>query len=219
MTVVSDPLPQIVDGVPPHLRDIYAVIDREEFMFNPTNCEQQRITGTVSSDEGASSPLSVPFQVANCAALGFKPKFKVSTDGHASKADGASLTVKISYPSNALGTQAWLRSAKVDLPKSLPSRLTTLQRACTAAEFQANPASCPPESIVGHAVVHTQLLPVPLEGPAYFVSHGGEEFPQLIMVLQGDNVVIELVGDTFIKNGVTSSTFPNVPGVPLKVSN
>jgi len=67
--------------------------------------------------------------------------------------------------------------------------------------FQANPAGCPAASIVGHAKAITPLLPVPVEGPAYFVSHGNEAFPSLTMVLQGYGVTIELVGTTFIKKG------------------
>jgi hypothetical protein len=64
---------------------------------------------------------------------------------------------------------------KVELPLQLPSRLKSLQKACLAAVFAANPAACPPESRIGYAVVHTPLVPVPLEGPTIFVSHGGEE--------------------------------------------
>ena len=60
------------------------------------------------------------------------------------------------------------------------------------------------------------LLPVPLEDPAYFVSNGGEAFPNLIMVLQGYGVKIDLVGDAFIsKSGITSSTFKTVPDQPV----
>jgi hypothetical protein len=71
-------------------------------------------------------------------------------------------------------------------------------------------------SIVGHAKAVTPLLPVPLEGPAYFVSNGGEAFPNLIMVLQGYGVTVDLVGDTFInKAGITSSTFKTVPDAPV----
>ena len=61
-----------------------------------------------------------------------------------------------------------------------------------------------------------RFLPVPLVGPAYFVSHGGEAFPNLIVVLQGYGVRIDLIGDTFIsKKGITSSTFTNVPDVQV----
>jgi hypothetical protein len=82
--------------------------------------------------------------------------------------------------------------------------------------FEANPAACPSESIVGHAKVTTALLPVPLTGPAYFVSHGGEAFPSLTVVLQGDGVTVDLVGSTFIsKAGITSTTFETVPDTPF----
>ena len=91
-----------------------------------------------------------------------------------------------------------------------------MQKACTAKQFELNPANCPKESKIGYAVVHTPLLPVPLEGPAIFVSHGGEAFPSLTMVLQGDNVTIDLVGTTFIsKSGITSTTFKTVPDQPF----
>ena len=104
----------------------------------------------------------------------------------------------------------------MELPKQLPSRLTTLQKACTSSQFEANPAGCPPASKIGYAVVHTPIVPVPLEGPAIFVSHGGEAWPSLTIVLQGDGVTIDLVGTTLIsKAGVTSTTFKTVPDTPF----
>ncbi len=59
------------------------------------------------------------------------------------------------------------------------------------------------------------LIPVPLQGPAIFVSHGGEAFPSLTLVLQGYGITIDLVGTTDIKNGVTSTTFKTVPDQPF----
>jgi hypothetical protein len=157
------------------------------------------------------------FQTADCSSLKFSPTFKVSTSARTSKASGESLTAKLSYPEAPLGHEANITRVKVELPKQLPSRLTTLQKACKAAVFEANPAGCPAASIVGHAVAATPILPTPLTGPAYFVSHGGEAFPSLIIVLQGyGNVTIDLVGSTFInKAGITSSTFKTVPDVPV----
>lgn len=64
----------------------------------------------------------------NCVVLKFAPKFSVSTSGYTSKANGASLLFKISYPKGAMGSQVWFNEAKFDIPKQLPSRLTTLQK-------------------------------------------------------------------------------------------
>jgi hypothetical protein len=209
-------IPTIIEGFPLQIKHVNVLVNRPGFTFNPTNCNPQSITGTINSAEGASSAVSVPFQMTNCAALKFAPKFSVSTTAKTSKAKGASLTAKVEEPPGAMGTQANITKVKVDLPIQLPSQLKTLQKACLAKVFESNPAGCPPESIVGHAKVITPLLPVPLTGPAYFVSHGGEEFPSLTMVLQGYGVTVELVGSTFIsKKGITSSTFKTVPDVPF----
>ncbi len=222
VTVTSDDsgpyaIPPSIDGIPLEIKHVNVTINRAGgFTFNPTNCGHQAIVGTLNSIEGATQTLAVPFQVTNCAVLKFAPKFAVSTSAKTSKANGASLHVKLTYPKAPFGSQANIAKVKVDLPKQLPSRLTTLQKACTAAQFNANPAGCPSASIVGHAKAITPLIPVPLEGPAYFVSHGGEAFPSLIMVLQGYGVKLELVGTTFInKAGITSSTFKTVPDAPV----
>jgi hypothetical protein len=209
-------IPTILQGIPLEIQHVNVIISREHFTFNPTNCNPMAITGSLLSTAGASSALSVPFQVTNCAVLKFAPKFAVSTAGKTSRSKGASLNVKLTYPKAPFGSQANIARVKVDLPKQLPSRLTTLQKACTAAQFELNPANCPKASFIGHAKATTPLIPVPLEGPAIFVSHGGEAFPSLIVVLQGYGVTLDLVGSTFIsKAGITSSTFKTVPDAPV----
>jgi hypothetical protein len=216
LTIMTGAIPTIIEGFPLQIKHVNVLVNRPGFTFNPTNCNPMGITGTIGSVEGASSPVSVPFQVTNCANLKFAPKFSVSTSGHTSKANGASLQVKLTYPNAPWGTQANIAKVKVDLPQQLPSRLTTLQKACTAAQFETNPAGCPLASIIGHAKAIVPNIPVPLQGPAYFVSHGGEAFPSLIMVLQGYGVTVDLVGTTFIsKRGITSSTFKAVPDAPV----
>jgi hypothetical protein len=209
-------IPTILDGIPLQIKHVNVLINRPGFTFNPTNCNPTAITGTISSTEGASQAVSVPFQVTNCATLAFKPGFRVSTSGKTSRKKGASLNVKLTYPKAPFGSQANIKSVKVDLPKQLPSRLTTLQKACTASQFEANPAGCPSASIVGHATAITPLIPVPLSGPAYFVSYGGAKFPELVIALQGYGVTLDLHGETFInKAGITSSTFKTVPDAPV----
>ncbi len=157
----------------------------------------------------------MPFQITNCAVLAFKPKLTAKTAGKTSRKIGASLSVKLTYPAGPY--DANIARVKVDLPRQLPSKLPTLQKACPAATFNANPAACPSGSIVGHATASTPVLPVPLTGPAYFVSHGGEEFPDLVIVLQGYGATVHLVGSTYInpKTNITSSTFKTIPDVPV----
>jgi len=200
-------------------------------------------TGTGTGVEGASAYHSVPFQVTNCNRLqtitsnslkqNEQPQRKrksrhvklvpphegpqsSTSGGTTGSASGTSGSSGSASGSSAPTEEANIARVKVDLPKQLPSRLTTLQKACTAVVFDANPAACPAASVVASAKAITPILPVPLEGPAYFVSHGNEAFPQLILVLQGYGITIDLVGDTFIsKAGITSSTFAHVPDAPV----
>lgn len=212
LTVRSDALPSIRDGIPLQIRTINVTVDREGFMFNPTNCAPLSIAATVTSAQNAVANVSSPFQAANCATLGFKPKFTVSTQARSSKANGASLDVKIAYPK---GMQANIRSVRVSLPKQLPSRLTTIQKACPEAAFHANPATCPAASNIGTAIARTPVLGVPLTGPAYLVSHGGAAFPDVVVILQGQGITVDLTGSINIKGQITSSTFASVPDVPV----
>ncbi len=211
ITITSDPLPTILQGIPLDVRAVNVVIDRSNFTFNPTSCAPLSSSATIASSEGASATVSSRFQAADCAALAFKPRFTVSTQAHASHTKGASLHVKVALASG----QANIAKVAVKLPVQLPSRLTTLRLACVAAVFEANPANCPAGSIVGTAKALTPVLPVLVSGPAYLVSHGGEAFPDLVVVLQGDGVRLDLVGNTSIAHGITSSTFASVPDAPV----
>jgi hypothetical protein len=217
----SDPLPTILDGIPLRLRSVEVDIDRPGFMLDPTDCDAQAIGGELASTSGQTALVSSRFQVGGCGELPFMPHVSASTAGRISKADGASLTAKISFPVTGAGAgeasvDEDLAAVKIDLPRRLPAQLRTLQQACVAAVFEASAARCPSRSIVGSARVSTPLLAQPLEGPAYFVSHGGEQFPSLTLLLRGDGVTIELVGATLIRDGVTSATFRALPDVPLR---
>jgi hypothetical protein len=211
VTVASDPLPQILEGIPLAYRDIRVEINRNDFTINPTSCEPMKVDSTIFSATGASATPSSRFQAADCSKLAFKPKFTVSTQAKSSRANGASLDVKLtSGPS-----QANVGKVVVQLPKQLPSRLTTIQKACLAATFAANPASCPVGSLVGAATAVTPILAHSLSGPAYLVSHGGAAFPDLVVVLQGEGITVDLTGAINIHDSITSSTFATVPDVPI----
>jgi hypothetical protein len=214
VTVKSDPFPTMLDGIPLDIRSIAVEVTRGQFTLNPTSCEKMAVVGTAFA-ASSQAALAAPFQVGGCNGLPFKPSFTVSTRGQTSKAGGASLTVKVSQKPG----EANIHKVDLQLPVQLPSRLSTLQKACTAAVFEANPASCPAASNIGTGTAVTPLLSVPLTGPAYLVSHGGAAFPDVEFVLQaneqGGVVKIVLDGKTQITKGITYSHFETVPDAPI----
>lgn len=208
-------LPTIVKGIPIRMRSLSVDVNRQGFLLNPTNCAVEATESVLTSTFGAvQSGLSSPFQAEGCSGLAFKPTFTASTSAKHSKTQGASLVTTITMPSGQSNT----KSVFVTLPKQLPSRLTTLQKACLAKVFEANPLNCKkesPGSEVGTATAVTPTLSVPMKGPAFLVSHAGESFPSLELVLEGQGVRVIVEGKTDIKKGITTTNFAATPDVPV----
>ena len=223
---ITSSLPTLVQGIgmpptgiPLQLKQIQVDVERPGFEFNPTNCNPMKIEATLTGSEGASDNVSPPFQVSGCQALPFAPKLSAVAGGHGSKANGTSLAVTVTSGGvNSTGVaQAGIAKVDLALPVALSSRLSTLQKACTPATFNANPASCNEDSVIGNATIHTPVLSNPLSGPAYLVSHGGAAFPDVEFVLQGEGITLLLDGKTDIKAGVTYSRFESAPDAPFTV--
>jgi hypothetical protein len=211
VTITSDQFPRMLDGIPLKVRRVQASANRANFTVNPTSCEATKVNATLSSFDGAHDAVASRFQVGDCRSLAFKPGFKVATHARHTRENGEYLRVNATSGPG----QANIKSVYVKLPKRLPARLSTLQLACSAKAFAQNPAGCPAGSHVGTAVAHTPILSTPLAGPAIFVSHGGEAFPDLDIVLQGSGVTVDLTGNTSIMKGTTISDFGSVPDVPV----
>ena len=152
-------MPRVVGGIPLRLKHVVVSINKQGFLINPTNCSVLNTESVLSGftapalAAGATQSLSTPFQVNACGGLSFKPSFKSKTSARTSKANGASLETTLNIGSG----QTNFKSVMVQLPKQLPSRLTTLQKACPEAVFNANPYHCPSGSFVGGARANTRL--------------------------------------------------------------
>jgi hypothetical protein len=229
LTITFGPLPRILEGIPLDLRTVHVSLDRKGFLVNPTNCEPLAVNATIASTVGAGVAPSSRFQAADCGSLPFSPKLTALTRANGEfQGHGASLHVAIA---SAVG-QANMRSLKLDLPQRLPARLETIQHACPETTFDANPAACPKASVIGSASVQTPILGTLMAGPALLVSkdgastsHPGESktekeeaaFPNLVLVLQGEGVRIDLTGGLFVsEKNITSVVFRSIPDVPIR---
>jgi hypothetical protein len=216
VTTSDAEIPRIRRGIPTRLKKIVVNIEKQGFLINPTSCAplstESTATGfiTPGSNEGSTFKLAPsPFQLTGCKSQGFKPAFKAATGAKTSRANGASLETTIDMPAG----QSNIKSVLVQLPPELPSRLTTLNKACPEATFAANPYNC--GGSIGGARANTPTLPGKLTGPAYFVSHGGQAFPDLDLVMNANGVRVILVGNTKITKGITTTHFAAPPDVPV----
>jgi hypothetical protein len=228
----SDPIPHIVDGIPIHLRDIRAYVDRSNFTLNPTSCAKKSTAATVlgsglnfaSSSDDVPVTVSSPFQAADCASLGFKPKLALSLTGKKTHR-GALPAFKavLTYPKG--GSYANIARAQVTLPGSEFLEQGHLKNVCTRKVFETgnNPGeNCPKNSIYGKARAVTPLLDQPLEGPVYLRTGYGTRLPELAAALNGPQISITLAGtiDSVHQKGTEGSrirnTFALVPDAPVE---
>jgi hypothetical protein len=212
VTITTDPIPLRVKGVPAQIKALQVLVDRPGFQFNPTTCNPLSITTTLTANHGATASITSPFNTRDCTSLPFKPAVSAQTQGHTSKATGASLGLTF----KSTRGEAHVAKTILTIPSTLPARLTTIQKACVASVFEADPAGCPEGSVIGTAVVHTPVLKGPVMGPIYLVSHGNAAWPDAELVLQGEGITVILDGQTAIKKGVTTSSFESVPDVPFE---
>ncbi len=212
VTTVSDPLPQILEGIPLRTRSIRVNIDRPNFVLNPTNCEPHSVDATVTGDEGASASRSVPYQVANCADLPFAPRLSLRLKGSTKRGgDPALRAVLTANPGDAN-----LAGASVALPRSEFLDQAHIRTICTRVQFAegaGNGANCPAGSVYGQATAITPILDQPLQGPVILRS-SDHILPDLVMALHGQ-VDFDAIARTDSVNGGIRSTFESIPDIPV----
>jgi hypothetical protein len=216
-TISTDPLPQILEGVPIAYRVLNALVDRPNFILNPTGCKEKQIQAAVVATNGAVATPSASYQATNCARLDYAPKLKLTLKG-ATRRSGhpalkAVLTQKPGQANNA--------KVSVQLPTSQFIDQDHINNPCTRVQFNAD--ACPPLSILGTARATTPLLDQPLEGPVIFRSNGGErELPDIVADLKGGGLRVIQVG--FVDSVPVKGTelarlrtrFLSVPDAPVQ---
>jgi hypothetical protein len=214
-TIKTDPLPQILEGVPIAYRTIHVDIDRPEFTLNPTDCQAKEIKATLTATNGQSASPTAGFQATNCAKLDYKPKLKLTLKGSTKRTGHPAVKAVLTQGKG----QANTAQATVLLPVSEFIDQNHINNPCTRVQFNAN--DCPKLSILGNATAITPLLDEPLKGNVYFRSNGGErELPDLVADLRGPFRIL-LVGfvDSVPIKGTEKARirtrFMNVPDAPV----
>ncbi len=213
--VESDPLPQILHGIPLKIRDLRVNVNREGFMLSPTDCSEKQINAEIQGSHGKSAALTNRFQVGDCASLGFSPKLKLDFGKKKKNTKPNAhppLNAKLSFNEG----DANIKSVKVALPQGLLLDQERLGRICSRANYAAN--TCPEESRVGYAKATTPLLDDPVEGPVYLKA-SDNPLPDLAADLNGQ-IDIDLFGkidQKQNKKGLNQirNTFDVVPDVPV----
>ena len=215
VTVKSDPLPTIIQGIPLRMRQVNVSIDKPAFTLNPTNCSQKKVLGGFEALGAPVSNQAVNFQATACGELGFKPSLKLAFKGGTKRSDNPAVTAVLKAPKG----EANIARTSVILPGSEFIDNAHINNPCTRVQFNAG--DCPKGSILGTATAYTPLLNEPLSGPVYFRSNGGErELPDLVVDLNGA-IHITLVGfiDSVPVKGTESSRvrtrFQSVPDAPV----
>jgi hypothetical protein len=224
VTVTSDPLPTIWHGIPLRVRSVTVMVDRPDFMRNPTSCDPKAIGGTLLSTEGVTAPVSSPFQVDGCRALDLKPKLALSLTGKGQTTDAKHPGVD-AVLTQAAG-QANLKRVEVQLPLSLALDPDNAQALCEFADGSKPTPTCPAGSIVGSATAVTPILNEPLKGPVYFVKNiridakTGRQIktlPKLVIPLVGEHgLKLTLTGSSAVPDGKhLVTTFTAIPDAPV----
>ena len=211
ITVHSDPLPTILQGIPLDVRSIAVEINKPDFTLNPTSCEPMAVTGQSVSAFGAGAPLARPFQAGGCGHLAFKPKVKLSLKGATKRAGHPALKAVVTYPKT--GDYSNIARAQVGLPHSEFLDQSNLENVCTQPELKSD--TCPKKSIYGHAKAWSPLLEKPLEGPVYLGVGFGDKLPDLVADLNGQiRILLKGKVDTDSQGGIRN-TFEAVPDAPV----
>jgi len=220
-SAMTDPLPQVFQGIPVRIRDARVSLDRPEFTLNPTSCAEKEIEAKVTGVGGdvfspaddSMAELFSRFQAADCARLAFRPTLAFRLLGGAHRGSHPGLRAVLRYPKK--GRYANIRSASVALPHSEFLDQGNIQTVCTRVQFATK--TCPPGSVYGRAVARTPLFDQPLSGPVYLRS-SSHKLPDLVAALRGparQPVEVDLDGRIDSVNGGIRTSFDVVPDAPV----
>jgi hypothetical protein len=211
ITAVSDPIPDVLDGIPLDVRTAAIKLDRDRFIRTGTSCDPQAFSGSLLSTLDQTAPLSQRFQLAECTGLGFKPSLKLSLKGGTKRNGHPAFTSVLTER----GGDANLGKVQVTLPPTMQLDQSHIQAPCTRPQFAAN--QCPAASVIGTAVATSPLVDYQLSGPVYLRT-GNNPLPDIVLALKGpasQPIEIDTVGKVDTVHARLRTTIDTLPDAPV----
>ena len=210
-TLETDSLPQIVDGVPIRFRTVGLDMDRPGFIQNPTSCKAESFDATIVSATESGSEAASPFQVRDCASLGFRPAISMALLGSKQLRRHGKPGLRLDL--RAPGESTNLRKARIPLPRRLRFDPSGLKEICARPEAFAG--DCPAGSRVGTAVASTALARGRMVGSIYVVQPDGSGLPDLWTDLSEGRLHLFVQARTEIRKGRLITKLVGMPDVPV----
>jgi hypothetical protein len=216
--VLPGELPRIIEGITLNQRELRVILDRDDFIVNPTSCAPKQISAEIHSQQGDKVGVSDRFRAVDCAKLGFAPRFSARILDKGRKSTLRSFHPRTRFTVVPRKGDANIAGARVVLPSSTLLDQSNIGTTCTRAQMAER--NCPEASIVGYAKAWSPLLNRALEGPVYLAANGGvRPLPDLAAVLDGEIRVV-LQGEIATQRGGgkarLQNTFRVVPDAPVE---
>jgi hypothetical protein len=211
ITVTSDPLPRILEGIPLDIRSATVSIDRPDFTLNPTSCDPMAAKGSLLSTLNQTASLQSRFQLAECGRLAFKPKLALKLNGKTKRGDYQGVEA-ILRPRPG---DANIASTTVRFPRSAFVAQEHIRTICTRVQWAKD--ACPKGSIYGTAIAKSPLLDYPLQGNVYLRS-SDNDLPDAVADLRGpahQPIRIEVAVRNDSVKGALRNTVLAAPDAPV----
>jgi hypothetical protein len=208
VTVRSQPLPQLLEGVPIDYRRLRIQLDRPDFIRNPTSCALSHIVSELTAVDGGPASPSSSFSVAGCERLRFRPRLTLGLRGASGRGGHPALTVRLRSPAGSEN----ISRLSVLLPATELLDMRNVSGICTRDRLARR--ACGRRSVYGRAGVSSQLLSRPLDGPIH-LRESDTRLPDLVASLDGE-VDLELVGRVGSPRGRIRVTFGDLPDASFR---
>lgn len=211
VSVISDALPELVDGVSIRFQTLTMALNRPGAVHNPTSCDPADVSATFESGHGASASATSAVTVKRCRRLAFKPHFSLLLAGRGQLHRDGKPSLRIASRFRRGDTN--LRAMRVSLPSILKFTLSGLGEICPAAD--AVDGLCSPRARVGTALARSPSFGGQLKGSIYIVAPKGNGLPDLWLDLAVSGVHLGLRGQTSVRDGRSVTNLVGLPDVPI----